>query len=115
MAIDTGSKLITDARAAEGVVTAVVTGDVTVMNAPDARMALSTLIRSGEPTKLMLDMGAVRYVDSSGLAVLVEARRNMSKEASFVLVAMTDEVKGLMKIMNLHALFEFADTMPDAP
>ena len=107
MAIDTGSQLITNARQEGGVVSADVTGDVTVMNAPDVRMALSVLIRGQSPTKLKLNMSAVSYMDSSGLAVLVEARRAMPKEGEFVLSGMTDEVKGLMKIMNLHTLFKF--------
>ncbi len=113
MSIETGSDLISQARQEGGALIVVVAADVTVVNAPAARETLTRLINTHKPPKLVVNMEQVRYMDSSGLAVLVEVKRVLGS-GDLVLTSLSKEVKGLMKIMNLHALFGFADTEADA-
>jgi anti-anti-sigma factor len=54
-------------------VVASVRGDVDLHNSPELRTALLELLHKGKPRKLVLNLGDVSYMDSSGIAVLVEA------------------------------------------
>jgi anti-sigma B factor antagonist len=108
MPIETRSDLVPKATLEGDTLSAAFASDVTVMNAPDAREVLTRLVRQEKPKRLVLDMSSVSYMDSSGLAVLVEVRRAMARDATVELRNLTDEVLGLMKIMNLHAVFKIS-------
>ncbi|MEO0588175.1 MAG: STAS domain-containing protein [Planctomycetota bacterium] len=109
MAAASANPIITQVGNEKGVTTVKAHGDITVACVPEARATLQDVIAKTHPSKLIIDMADVRYMDSSGLAALVEAKKRMPAKAPVVLHNLSPDVKGLMKIMNLNLLFEFAD------
>lgn len=86
------------------------TGSLTVMNAPDLRMGLLDAIKANKPKVLALNLAEVDFVDSSALGVFVEARRQMTaSEGSVTFTNVNDDIRGLMRIMNLESVFDFVD------
>ena len=52
--------------------------------------------------KIVLDMSNVSYIDSSGLAVLIEAMQKVEKyDGKFALVALQENVKPIFEIAKL--------------
>lgn len=89
-------------------------GSLTVMVAPDLRVALMDLIESQKPKVLALNLKDVDFVDSSALGVFVEARRQMiAGDGTVAFTNVNHEVRGLMRIMKLDAVFDFADDEND--
>jgi len=78
-------------------------------NAPDARNAIKDLIRQGH-TRLVLDLQAVDFVDSSGLSVLVSTlKAAQAEKGEVVLLGPTDGVRSLIELTRLHKVFEIYD------
>ena len=61
----------------DGVVVAVISGEIDSSNAVDLRLALSEKLPSSA-TALVLDLSAVEYLDSSGIQLLFELGRRLS-------------------------------------
>ncbi len=99
---------------AEGVVVVRPTGDVDMSRSPDLRMALRA-VHEGRPMKLVVDLEQVGYMDSSGLATLVESMRTAKgNKTSMVLCAMNDKVRAIFEIARLHQFFTIVDSLEDA-
>ena len=79
-------------------------------NAPAVRKDLLELIARGN-RHLILDLGEVTFVDSSGLSVLVSALKAANKNAgSVVLLNLTNDVRALIELTRMHEVFQiFAD------
>ncbi len=79
-------------------------------NAPAVRKDLLHLIDTGHQ-QLVLDLGEVAFVDSSGLSVLVSALKAANKNAgSVVLLNLTNDVRALIELTRMHEVFQiFAD------
>jgi anti-sigma B factor antagonist len=83
---------------------------LTMAHAAAHRHAIRDVIDGGQ-NRLVLDMGGVEFVDSSGLSVLVSAlKAARSAEGDVVISGPTSEVQALIELTRLHHLFEiFAD------
>ena len=79
-------------------------------NAPAVRKDLLHLIDTGHQ-QLVLDLGEVAFVDSSGLSVLVSALKAANKNTgSVVLLNLTNDVRALIELTRMHEVFQiFAD------
>ena len=67
--------------------------------------------RLGATSRLALNMSGIRYIDSSGIATLVEVlkqARNMEKD--FVLFGLSTAVHDVLKLTNLLGVFRFFDS-----
>ncbi len=87
------------------------TGNVDMSAAPDAREQILECLDDGRD--LLLDLSAVSYIDSSGVAVLVEGHQTASKlDLHFRLVAPSRAVMEVLKlarmeeILSIHASIE---------
>ena len=62
---------------------------------------------------IMMDLGKVKWMNSTGLGALIESRRLISeKEGNLKLSAVTEKIKSLLmitQIMNLFDTYESAD------
>lgn len=86
------------------------TGSLTAMNAPDLRVGLLEAIKANKPKVLALNLAEVDFVDSSALGVFVEARRQMTADdGNVTFTNVNDDIRGLMRIMNLESVFNFVD------
>lgn len=85
-------------------------GDVDLARSPNLRKALAAASQS-KPKRIVVDLGQVAYMDSSGVATLVEAlqvaRRNGT---TLVLAALQPRVRSIMEIARLDTVFRIVDT-----
>ena len=81
---------------------------------PILRTAIKSELKPGLDS-LIIDLSEVQYMDSSGLATLVEAMR-MAKNLTITLhlAAMTPKVRAIFEIARLDAFFSIKDTRQDA-
>jgi anti-sigma B factor antagonist len=91
-----------------------VSGEVDLSNSPQMRTALLGLLAQHRPHKLVLNLEAVPYMDSSALAVLVELMRKMGKDGKIILAAPQPRVRGLLEIARLNTIFPLAATEEEA-
>jgi anti-sigma B factor antagonist len=94
-------------------------GDVTVMDvsgritlgegSSTLRDALRDLVAKGHK-KILLNLGDVSYIDSSGIGELVSGFTSVSNlGGSLKLLSLTKRVKDLLQITKLYTVFEVHD------
>ena len=106
MEIKTQSDLIPTARQDGDTVFATVTGEVDLHNSPDLREALLGILSQAQPKKLVLNLNAVPYMDSSAIAVFVESLQKLKKAGGkLYLTNLQPRVKGLLEIARLNTIF----------
>ena len=65
--------------------------------------------------KVIIDLDGVEYMDSSGLATLVEAMRNAgSSKTQLVICSMHPKVSAIFEIARLDSFFSIVATRDDA-
>ena len=83
-----------------------VTGNIDMSNSPEMRKALLRELRD-KVTRVALNLTAVDYIDSSGVASLVEGLKASRESGSrFVLFGLSDSAREVLKISRLLKLFE---------
>ena len=89
-------------------------GEIDLSRAPSLRQHLKEA-QAAKPGTLVIDLAEVPYMDSSGVATLVEAmqiaRRNKSR---IILCAMQDRVKSIFEIARLDAVFTIVENRETA-
>jgi anti-sigma B factor antagonist len=64
---------------------------------------------------IIIDLSAVKYVDSSGLSAILVGNRIFSEDGGiFVLAALNDHVKKLIKISQLNNVLNILSTIEEA-
>jgi len=72
-------------------------------------------LTSGKPVDLVLDFGAVRYLNSSHIARLLKLRKTMTSDGNrLILCALDTQVWSAFLVTGLDKIFEFADSVPTA-
>jgi anti-sigma B factor antagonist len=86
-------------------------GEIDLHVSPQIGSRLAEMIRE-KPKKLVVDLSQVTYIDSSGLAVLIEAMQNVAGYGgSFALTGLQDGVRPIFEIARLDQVFRiFPDT-----
>src|SRR5438128_11745186 len=80
-------------------------GEIDLHISPRVTTTLNGAVK-GKPRHLVIDMGNVSYIDSSGLAVLIEAMQKVEKyDGKFALVALQENVKPIFEIAKLDQVF----------
>ena len=84
-------------------------GDIDFSRSPELRAELMGLLKQ-PVARLVIDLAGVPYMDSSGVAVLVEALQLQRKRnQKLVLCNMQPKVKGIFEIARLHTVFKIVD------
>jgi anti-sigma B factor antagonist len=89
-----------------------VTGDITLNQGGDVLLKdkVQSLLQQGRQ-KLVLDLGAVSYVDSAGLGQLVQIHATTkSKGGSLRLANVTKRLKDLLVVTKLVTVFDSYDS-----
>lgn len=87
-----------------GVLVVALEGDVDMSSSPDARKVLLDCVGRGRP--VVVDMAGVSYIDSSGVASLVESLQNARKSGSaFVLAAVSEPARRVLELARLDQVF----------
>jgi anti-sigma B factor antagonist len=90
-------------------------GDIDLHNSPELRAALLQILSKSSPKKLILNLAQVPYMDSSAIAVLVEALQKLRRfGGKLMLTNLQPRVKGLLEIARLDSIFVLADSEAEA-
>ena len=93
-------------RVSEGpdAVTVFLAGDVDLEHSPEARKALLSALDKHKP--VLADLQAVRYLDSSGVASLVEAyQKAQGVKQSFALTRVSEQALKVLALARLDKVF----------
>jgi anti-sigma B factor antagonist len=89
-------------------------GEVDVYTAPRLRQAIVDLIDDGSPL-VVVDMGNVDFLDSTGLGVLVEGlKRARARASDLAIVATQDKILKIFDITGLNKAFAIFGSVDDA-
>jgi anti-sigma B factor antagonist len=89
-------------------------GEVDLHASPALRAELLACIAAKTPL-LLLDFSAVDYIDSSGLATLIEyLKESASFDGKFALVGLQKKVLAVLELVRLDQLFVLASDAPTA-
>ncbi len=87
-------------------------GDIDLQTSPDARKVLLGVVGNG--TSILVDLGNVGYIDSSGVASLVECLQNAKKAGQkMALVSLSDGTMRVLQLARLDRVFTICDTVED--
>jgi anti-sigma B factor antagonist len=91
-----------------------VAGEIHVTTAPQFSRLLNAAIARGK-TALVLDLDRVTFIDSTGLSVLLNGLRRVTRRnGRMVLVCTNPTVLRLFQITRLDATFDIRATLEDA-
>jgi anti-sigma B factor antagonist len=108
------SSFIAVEKPEQGVVVLAPNADIDMSRSPELRSVLRQ--EMGKDThKVIIDLDGVEYMDSSGLATLVEAMRNAgSSKTALVICNMHPKVSAIFEIARLDSFFSIVATRDDA-
>jgi len=95
-------------------------GDALVVTVNDSRIDAAVAIQfkdqmrsitEGGPERVILDMGAVQFVDSSGLGAVVAAMKLLSPDHKLELAALTPIVAKVFRLTRMDSVFRIHDTL----
>lgn len=103
------------ARPASGGTILDITGDIDLAHSPAMRKALLQEIREKKTPKVFLNLEKVRYIDSSGIASLVEGLKASRDQGSrLILYGLSKTVREVMELSRLQKIFEIHDSEAQA-
>jgi anti-sigma B factor antagonist len=94
----------------DGVNTVFLSGEIDLERSPLARKVLLDTLKKGRPVEV--DLAAVSYIDSSGIASLVEAyQKARSARLDFALVRVSGAVLKVLGLARLDKVFPIRLTL----
>jgi len=92
-----------------------VSGDIDLYTSPKLRETVLDLYRKREQKTVVVNLQEVHYIDSSGIASLVEGLQESKKvEARFVLVGLNEAPRHVLELTRLLSVFEIAESEEEA-
>lgn len=89
-------------------------GEIDINTSPQIKKAFDKLVKDKQK-KVIINLEKVNYIDSSGLATLVEALKNFrSYDGKLKLTSLSGKVKSLFEITKLEKLFDIVDREEEA-
>jgi len=83
-------------------------------NSGDLKEQMLQLFDEGK-CNLIIDLGLVRFIDSSGLGALVSGFKNASaRDGSLKLCCLQPQVQSMFELTRLHRVFEIFTNLDDA-
>lgn len=103
------------ARQSEGWVIFDLSGDIDLAHSPAMRKALLGEIKEKHTPKVFLNLKNVRYIDSSGIASLVEGlKASRDRGSRMILYALSGPVREVMELSRLQKIFEIYENEEQA-
>jgi len=101
-------------RQNEDVIIFAVDGDIDINTSPDIRKKFDKPVNA-KSAKIVINLDGVSYIDSSGLATLVEMlKRTRGYGGKMRLSNLAAKVKSLFEITKLEKLFDIYETEEEA-
>ncbi len=67
------------------------------------------------PARLIIDLGVLRFIDSSGIGAIVRVHRAArDRNVVVIIAAASDRVKMVFRLINLHKVLNMVDTVAAA-
>lgn len=96
----TGSATIVDVK-----------GDIDLYNSPEVRKVILEELKEKRTPRLVVNLTQVRYIDSSGVASLVEGLKiSKSLGSRFMLYGLSPAAREVLELSRLIRVFEVYDT-----
>jgi anti-sigma B factor antagonist len=90
-------------------------GDIDLATSPELRKALLRELRELRIPRVILNLKAVRYIDSSGVASLVEGLKASRDVGSrFILFGLNTTVREVLQLSKLVRIFEICENEEQA-
>lgn len=90
-------------------------GDIDLAHSPEMRKSLLGQIKDKRQPKVFLNLQGVRYIDSSGIASLVEGlKASRDLGSRLILFSLTPGVREVIQLARLQKIFEIFDTEEQA-
>lgn len=87
-----------------------VTGDITLYNSPEVRKVVLDLLKEKKMKRVIMNLTAVRYIDSAGVASLVEGLKvSRDLKSSFALFGLSRTAREVLELTRLIKVFEVYD------
>ncbi|MEM7244200.1 MAG: STAS domain-containing protein [Acidobacteriota bacterium] len=103
-----------DRREVDAATVIAVEGEVDLYSSPQMREALLAAIKAGS-ARVVVDLTGVSYMDSSGIATLVEALGGLrEKGRALVLAGLRPRVREVFEIAKLQTVFTLAESVDAA-
>jgi anti-sigma B factor antagonist len=88
-------------------------GEVDLGTSPNLRRALFDLL--GKTSKLALNLKSLRYIDSSGIATLIEVLKDAQRlQKDFILFGLSPAVQDVFRLTHVNRIFRIVDTEEQA-
>ncbi|MDP8263663.1 MAG: STAS domain-containing protein [Candidatus Ancaeobacter aquaticus] len=90
-----------------------VDGQIDLYSSPDIRKELLSQAKT-KKVKIVVDLSKVSYIDSSGVATLIEAMQKLKKvDGEIALVGLSESVKHVFEIARLESVFAIYKDIAD--
>ncbi len=111
-----GSILMDISTRESGVATIVdVVGDITLYNSPQVRKVLLDLLKTKKAPRVIVNLEKVRYIDSAGVASLVEGLKvSRDLKSTFALYGLSRTAREVLELTRLIKVFEVYNTEEEA-
>lgn len=98
----------------DGVLVLEFSGEIDLRHSPELRRLLQARVAQQVPA-LLLDFTGVKYIDSSGLATLIEYyQHSRAYEGRIMLAGLSHRVRSIFELVRLHEVFPIYATVPEA-
>ena len=92
-----------------------VSGDIDFINSPEVRQSVLREIRDIRTSRVVVNLGQVRYIDSSGVASLLEGLKASRDFGSrFILIGLSSRAREVLRLTRLIKVFEIYDNEEQA-
>ncbi len=92
-----------------------VVGDIDLYNSPEIRKVLLETIRDKRVPRVVINLKEVRYIDSSGVASLVEGLKvSRNVNSRFILYGLSPAAREVLELSRLIKVFEVYDNEEQA-
>jgi len=84
-----------------------ISGDIDLANSPEVRKALLREVRENRTPRVVMNLSKVRYIDSSGVASLVEGlKASRDLGLRFILFGLSQSAREVLQLSRLLRIFE---------
>ena len=92
-----------------------VQGDIDLYSSPKVRQTILECVKKAEAQKILIDMTGVAYIDSSGVASLIEGLQlSKQKNKAFIIFGLTQRARAVIELARLDKIFKIFLTEAEA-
>ena len=92
-----------------------VVGDIDLYNSPEVRKVVLEAVRAQGAERVVMNLQKVRYIDSSGVASLVEGlKTSRTQNVKFILLGLSPAAREVLELSRLIKVFEVAESEEQA-